>query len=86
MQDCAAYRMFGFCCDVVTYWSLVGHLAGFRVRSQLALSWQPHRPCIISPTGSSICPSPKRGLLNKEENGRQLVFLIPLFHEGVIQG
>lgn len=74
---------------VVMLWH-TGHLRavwlGFRVRSQLALWWQPHRPCIISPTGGSICPSPKRGLLNKEENGRQLVFLIPLFHEGVIQG
>lgn len=46
-----------------------GHLRaiwqGFRVRSRLSLSRQPHSPCIISPTGGSICPSPKRGLLNK---------------------
>ena len=27
-----------------TYWSLVGHLAWFWVRSQLALSWQPNGP------------------------------------------
>lgn len=57
MQECAVYRMFDFCWDAVTCWSLAG---GFRVRSQLALSWQPHRPCIISPTGGSVCPSPKK--------------------------
>lgn len=54
-----------YCCDVVTCWSMwTCHLLvswlDFRVRTQLALSWRPHRPSIISRTGGTICPTPKK--------------------------
>lgn len=54
-----------YCCDVVTCWSmwtchLVVSWLDFRVRPLLALSWRPHSPSIISPTGGTICPTPKK--------------------------
>lgn len=61
----ALYWMFDYCCDVVTRWSmwtchLLASWLDFRVRPQLALSWWPHRPSINSPTGGTICPTPKK--------------------------